>query len=282
MRIGVLTHWLSRRYLPFWEAYLRELEIEVVRPEASMVNLPLPQAIREVISEVLSLKNQGVDYLLLPDIQLGVESKKGNPSPWMIDLEASLRRLIPGMPPALVVPAELSSDLAGLVAEIGQGLSRNPMTTRRALERTKYLLHPEFKAPRQAASGAAGLVGMVAQPVLLDDQETQKQIRDKLEDRGLKLFLLDKAPWDLRAEGQKLELGLEFPSDLETAGMHRYFSRIGKIKAVVYLHDEEYFPLPGPLRKLVHKSETNKPWRLLGLETDWSQAAAELAKELGV
>lgn len=279
MRIGVLTHWLSGRYLPFWEAYLRELQVEVVRPDASRVNLPLPGAIREVISEVLSLKNQGVDYLLLPDIQLGVESKKGNPSPWMIDLEASLRRLIPGMPPALVVPAELSADLAGMVAEIGQGLTRNPMTTRRALERTKYLLHPEYKAPKQAASG---LVGLVAQPVLLDDPQTLAQIRAGLESSGLNLYLPDKAPWDLRQEGQKLELGLEFPSDLEAAGLHRYFSRIGKVKAVLYLHDEEYFPLPNPLRKLVHKSETGKPWRMLGLEADWPQLTGELAKELSV
>lgn len=279
MRIGVLTHWLSGRYLPFWEAYLREMGVEMVRPETPAIKLPLPEPLQKVMGEVISLKGQGVDYLLLPDVQLGVESKKGNPSPWMIDLEASLRRLIPGMPPALVVPAELSNDLTGTAAEIGQGLTRNPMTTRRALERTKYLLVPEFNAPKQAGSG---LVGLVAQPVLLDDPATLQQLRDSLENEGLKLFLSDKSPPELREEGQKLELGLEFPTDLEAAGMHRYFSRIGRVKAIVYLHDEEYFPLPNPLRKLVNKSEASKPWRLVGLDADWPKLAGELAKELGV
>lgn len=274
MRIGVLTNWLSKRYLPFWEAYLQELGLQVIRPQADQVNLPFPEPIRQVIGAVMSLKNQGVDYLLLPDVQLGRESKKGNPSSWMVDLPASLQGLLPGMPPAMVVPAELSPEVAGIAAKIGQSLTRNLMVTRRALERSKYLLAMEFKPPKQAGSN---LIGIVAQPVVLDDSETVKQLGDALQSCGLELFLADKSPQELREEGEKLELGLELPTDLEAAGMHRYLCRLGKIKGLLYLHSE-YFPLAGPLRKLAKHS--NKPWRMGGLDANWEKIVGELAKEL--
>lgn len=276
MRVGVLHSWLSHRYLPFWEAYLRELEIEVIHPSTELVNLPMPAPIRQVMGEVFSLKNQSVDYLLLPDVQLGLESKKGNPSPWMVDLQATLRRLVPGLPPALIVPAELSSDITGVAAEIGQSLTRNPMSTRRALERTKRKLTVEYKAPKQAGTA---LVGVVAQPVLLEDG-ILGNLRTALESKGLNLFVSDKSPKNLREEGQKLELPLELPTDLEAAVMHRYLSRLGKIKAILYLHDSEYTPLPNPLRKLAKHNA--KPWRLVGLDADWNQVAGELTAELAV
>ncbi|GAO74496.1 putative uncharacterized protein [Meiothermus ruber H328] len=116
MRVGVLNSWLSSRYLPFWESYLQALEVEVVQPEEASVNLPVPAPIRRVLGQVFSLKTQGVDYLLLPDVQLGVEPHRGSPSPWLVDLQATLERLVPGLPPALVVPAERSPEVAGLAA----------------------------------------------------------------------------------------------------------------------------------------------------------------------
>ncbi|MER3553909.1 MAG: hypothetical protein C4331_06050 [Meiothermus sp.] len=272
MRVGVLNSWLAERYLSFWKAYLRQLDVEVVHPQ-SFISAS-PSAISQVLGQVQSLKAQGVDYLLLPDIQLGLESNRGNPSPWLIDLEASLRQTVPGLPPALVVPAELSPDLAGLAAGVGQSLSQNPMTARRALERTRPLLTPQYKAPKQAGND---LVGIVAQPVLLDNPELLNPLRDRLQTHGLNLFLADKPPQELRLEGDKLGLGLELPTDLETAGMHRYFSRLGKVKGILYLHDEAYAPLPGPLRKLVSKTGPNKPQAMAGTDGAWDEAVERLA-----
>ncbi len=279
MRIGLLNSWLSSRYLPFWEPYLQALEVEIVRPEEAAVQLPMPLPIRRVMGQAFSLKNQGVDFLLLPDVQLGVEHRKGSPSPWMVDLTATLGRLVPGLPPALTVPAELSPDVAGLAAEIGQNLTRNPMLARRALERTKRLLEPPFKPLQQSGTH---LIGLVAQPMLTDDSIWLADLRVVLAKHGLNLFLADKAPAELRQEGVNLSLGLELPTDLETAGMHRHLSRLGKVKGLLYAHDPEYLPLPNPLRKLLKKSAPPKPWRVVGLETPWSQVADELAKNLGV
>jgi hypothetical protein len=274
-----LNGWLSQRYLPFWETYFRALEVDIVHPEATAVALPFPAPIRRLLGQVYSLKTQGVDYLLLPDVQLGREAQKGNPLPWLVGLEETLKRLIPGLPPTLVVPAELYPEVAGLAAKIGQSLTQNPMLARRALERTKHLLHPSFTAPKQ---GGVYLVGLVAQPMLLCDEEWLASVRTALDTRGLSLFLADKAPAELRQEGAHLGLGLELPTDLEAAGMHRYLSRLGKVKGLLYVHDPEYLPLPNPLRKLLKKSEPPKPWRMVGLETPWRQVADELAKNLRI
>ncbi len=273
MRVGLLDTWLSRRYRPFWEPYLQALEVEVVHPTEVEVRLSLPLPIRRVLQQVYSLKNQGVDYLLLPDVQLGVEPQRGSPSPWMVDLAATLERLVPGLPPALVVPAELSPDLVGLAAEIGQTLTRNPMLARRALERTKRLLETPFKPPKQPGTR---LIGLVAQPMLAEDTHWLEGLRTALSARGLNLFLADKPPAELRQEGQKLGLELELPTDLEAAGMHRYLSRMGRIEGLIYVHDPAYLPLPRPLRKLLRRSPPPKPFQVVGLEEPWESVAAAL------
>ena len=277
MRVGVLSSWLANRYLPFWESYLQALEVEVVRPEAIAVDLPVPQPIRRVLSQVFSLKNQGVDFLLLPDVQLGVEARKVGPSPWLVDLAATLERLVPGLPPTLVVPAEVSLDVAGLAAKIGQHLTQNPMLARRALERTKHLLNAPLSPLKQSGTH---LIGVVAQPMLLSDPDWLAALGRGLAEYGLHLFLADKAPAELRQEGRNLELGLVLPTDLEVAGMHRYLSRLGKVRGLLYIHDVQYLPLPTPLRRVLKKNPPPKPWRLVGLEAPWSEVAAELVKDL--
>lgn len=279
MRVGVLNSWLANRYLPFWESYLQALEVEIVRPEAITVDLPVPQPIRRVLSQVFSLKNQGVDFLLLPDVQLGVEARKVSPSPWLVDLEATLERLVPGLPPTLVVPAEVSLEVAGLAAKIGQHLTQNPMLARRALERTKHLLHVSFPPPKQPGTH---LIGVVAQPMLLSDPDWLAALGHGLAEYGLHPFLADKAPAELRQEGRHLELGLVLPTDLEAAGMHRYLSRLGKVLGLLYAHDPEYLPLPRSLRRLLKKSQSPKPWRMVGLETPGSQVLDALAKDLSL
>lgn len=277
MRVGVLDGWLSDRYLPFWEPYLRELEVEVVHPEETPLELPFPGPIRRLLSQVYRLKNQGVDFLLLPDVQLGQEAQKGSPSPWLVGLGATLERLVPGLPPVLVVPAERSPEVAGLAAQIGQSLTQNPMLARRALERTKRLLVASFTPPKQAGTH---LIGLVAQPMLLSDTVWLQNLQARLAEHHLALFLADKAPAEMRQEGAHLELGLELPTDLEAAGMHRYLSRLGKVKGLLYVHDADYLPLPTPLRRLLKKAPPPKPWRMVGLEPPWEQVAGELAQYL--
>ncbi|PZA06649.1 MULTISPECIES: hypothetical protein [unclassified Meiothermus] len=278
MRIGVLQSWLSERYLPFWEAFLRELGLEVVHPRERVepLGLELPAPARTLVAEVSDLKARRVDYLLLPDLQLGVDSSRAEgQSPWLVDLEAALSRFIPGMPPRLVVPAELNPDLLGLAAEIGQGLTRNPMITRRVLERTKYLLNLEPPRVKNPSGGRA--VGVVAQPYVLCDPENRHRLLEGLEGAGLTPFFADLPPAKLREEGRQVA-ELDLPTHLEAAGMLRYLSRLGRVGGLVLLADEEYAPLPSAVRKWAGKGV--KPWRLVGLSEDWRPAFAALAAEL--
>ena len=41
--------WLGGRYLPFWTAYLAELELTLVLPQAEVINLPQPEPVRSVV-----------------------------------------------------------------------------------------------------------------------------------------------------------------------------------------------------------------------------------------
>lgn len=104
---------------------------------------------QRLLAQVEALKEAGVDYLLLPDLQGGVESERGGGQcPWLLDLEAALLRYFPGLPPVLKVPAELSERVLGRAGEVGQLLVRNPMLVGRALDRTRRLLKPPRPSPR--------------------------------------------------------------------------------------------------------------------------------------
>jgi hypothetical protein len=251
---------------------LKALGVEVATPAPEVIELPVSPAVRRVIAEVSSLRGQGVDYLLLPDLQLGAEIGPGDVvSPWMHDLEAALSRYLPGLPAVLRVPAELSLEVLGLAAELGQTLTRNPMTARRALEQTKNLIRPQAPKVRWAGNR---LIGVVAQPQLLDDPQTWNALEGLLAQHHLSPVKPDVAPAALREEGEKLGLKLKLPTDLEAAGMHRYFSRVGRVKGLLYLHDPDCAPLPTPLRKLVGKG--SKPSKLVVEGEDWSKAIEEM------
>ena len=93
MRVGLVHGFLSRRYLDFWRAYLEALGVEVVEAAPPPSDLPFCLPVQRLLAQVEALKEAGVDYLLLPDLQGGVESERGGGQcPWLLDLEAALLR----------------------------------------------------------------------------------------------------------------------------------------------------------------------------------------------
>ncbi len=276
VRIGVLSTWLSERYLPFWEPYLAELGQTIIHSTANDVAVPFPEPIRQTIGEVINLKQQNVDFLLIPDVQLGVESNKGSISPWLQSLEASLLRIVPGMPDAMVVPADLSESTRGIAAEIGQKLCNNPQLVRQALDQHKKHLLPVVKKPIQRGTELIGLVGLpfAQTPAMLAALETA------LEAKSLSLFKFDKTHAELRVEGSKFESDHVYPTDLEVLGQHRYLNRIGLVKGLIYLQDEQFFPFPKAVRKAVAKGGGHKPSVSANLDSDWEAVAQEISLAL--
>ncbi|SDE76415.1 hypothetical protein SAMN04488243_10960 [Thermus arciformis] len=274
MRVGVLQGFLSRRYLAFWEAYLGALGVEVVRAPADPdPRLPYCLPVQGLLAQVEALKERGVDYLLLPDLQGGVESERGGGQcPWLLDLEAALLRYFPGLPPVLKVPAELSEKALGRAGEIGQILTQNPMLVGRALDRTKSLLKPPppLKTP-------PGNVGVVAQPYLLEDEGFRQGVAEALARVDLFPYFPDQPPERLREEGARL-LPVDLPTDRELLGMVHYLHRLGRVKALLLVVSYACPPIPGLLRKAARR--LTKPHRLLTLGEDWEGELKALKREM--
>lgn len=275
MRVGVLSGFLSRRYLGFWVAYLEALGAEVVRAEAPIdPRQPYCLPVQGLLAQVEALKVKGVDYLLLPDLQGGVESERGGGGcPWLLDLEATLLRYFPGLPPVLKVPAELSEKVLGRAAQVGHLLTQNPMLVGRALDRTRGLLKPPppLKTPQ-------GSVGVVAQPYLLEEEGFRETVREALSQVDLLPYFPDLPPERLREEGERF-LPLDLPTDLELLGMVHYLHRLGRVKALLLVVSYACPPIPGLLHKAARR--LTKPHRLLTLGEDWTEALKGLRAEVG-
>lgn len=265
---------------------MRELGLETISPyglsEAARSHqepntLPLCGPMQLLVAQVLDLKRQGIDYLLLPDLQEGLESERGGAQcPWLLDLEAALLQNVPGMPPVLKVPARLGEPVAGLAAKLGQMLTRNPMMVRKALEKTRHLLFPRPKSLSEPKGGS--WVGIVAQPYILEDYRLQGGVREALEAAGLIPYFASVRPAELIQEGSRVPLKLELPSDLELAGLSSYLSRLGKVKALVYLSAYNCPPIPPLMQKLANLQA--KPWKLLVVGEEWGLALEELKTAL--
>lgn len=275
MRVGVIQGFLSRRYLGFWEAYLRALGVEVVRAEVTPdLRQPYCLPVQGLLAQVAVLKGRGVDYLLLPDLQGGVESERGGGQcPWLLDLEATLRRYLPGLPPVLKVPAELSERVLGRAGEVGQILTQNPMRVGRALDQTKSLLKPP--PPPKTPQGS---VGVVAQPYLLEDEGFRREVQEALASVGLLPYFPDLPPERLREEGERL-FSLDLPTDRELLGMVHYLHRLGRVRGLLLVVSYACPPIPGLLRRAARR--LSKPYRLLTLGEDWTAALKALKEEMG-
>lgn len=234
MRIGVLNTWLSQRYQPFWLEFLRALGQELVPPDGSevAVELPIGRSGRQVVAEVIALRGQ-VDYLLVPDIQLGQESQRVMGCWWGDDLKSALEETVSGLPPLLSVKGELGPWTLGEAVETGQTLVRNPSLLQRALDQTRHLI-----LPVPARERSEGQIGLAAEPYLLEDPGFYPELSAYSQQRGWGLRLASGSPEELRQEGRRLGLGPLLPSDLEFAGMAAKLSREGGVEGIILLSDD--------------------------------------------
>ena len=273
MRVGLVHGFLSRRYLDFWRAYLEALGVEVVEAAPPPSDLPFCLPVQRLLAQVEALKEAGVDYLLLPDLQGGVESERGGGQcPWLLDLEAALLRYFPGLPPVLKVPAELSERVLGRAGEVGQLLVRNPMLVGRALDRTRRLLKPPPPLPTPQGS-----VGVVAQPYLLEEPAFRREVEAALRAHGLEAYFPDLPPERLREEADRL-LPVDLPTDRELGGAIHYLGRLGRVKGLALVVSYACPPIPGLMRKAARR--LGKPYRLLTLGEDWQEPLAALKAEM--
>ncbi|WP_457631761.1 hypothetical protein [Oceanithermus sp.] len=279
MRIGLLDTWLNERYQPFWEAYLRELEIETVRPRRpasevwSEVAEEWPRPARLLAGRLLELKELGVDGVIVPRA-LGESPRGSGPCPWAVDPAGALERLVAGLPPLIRVTPDLSEKVLGEAARVGQELVQNPQEVRLALERTRSLLKP-YKPP--AMPRGERLLGLAAEPYLLEDRRLYAEVVEAAGARGWTTVRPDVSLERLREEGERFGLNIDLPADLEFAGAAHYLGRLGRVKGVLILAEDHCPPVERLAQKLSGRLAKANAVHTLGDDPEEALARIEAA-----
>ncbi len=278
MRLGLIDTWMSERYLPFWRAYLAELGVERIEPKLpasealARIEEPWPRPARLLAARALELKARGAEAILAPEAA-GESPRGSGQCPWSVDPASMLERVLPGLPPLVRVPTELSEGVLGLAARIGQELVQNPQEVRRALDRSRYLLKP-YKPP--AMPRGERLLGLAAMPYLAEDERLYPEVRQAAEAAGWTLARPDASPERLREEGQRTGLKIDLPTDLEFAGAAHYLSRLGRVDALLLLVEDHCPALERLARKLA--AQAPKPVAVHVLGEDPEEALRRIQK----
>ncbi len=281
MRIGLLDTWLNERYQQFWEPYLRELGVEVVRPRLpasealERLQEPWPRPARLLAARALELKAAGVDAILAP-VAAGESPRGSGQCPWAADPASMLERNLPGLPPLIRVDPEPSEAKIGEAARIGQQLVKNPQEVRLALERTRSLLRP-YRPP--AMPRGERLLGLAAEPYLLEDPRLYAEVTDAAAAKGWTVVRPDVSLERLREEGRRLGLNIDLPADLEFAGAAHYLGRLGRVRGVLVLAEDHCEPVERLARKI--GGRLSKPGAVHVLGEDPQAALARVEAALG-
>jgi hypothetical protein len=169
----------------FWEAFLRELGVEVALPTLpphelyalGRESLPNEAAhLQYLLGRVLALQRS--DLLLLPELLPVAQDA------WSEALGELLPRRISGLPTLQVTPSDPAA-LLSAAGELGQRLTHNPGQVRLALDRVRPLAQPLKETMPRLSVASRATVAVLGPPVLLDDLYLSGPLREQLEASGL-------------------------------------------------------------------------------------------------
>ncbi|GGJ84336.1 hypothetical protein GCM10008939_30290 [Deinococcus aquiradiocola] len=169
------------RPLQFWEAFLRELGVEVALP-----TLP-PQELYALGRESLPTEAAHIQYLLGRVLELQRSDLILLPRPlpvaqdaWGEALDELLPRRISGLPALQLIPDDGAAALAS-AAELGQRLTHNPGLVRLALDRVRPLSAPLKEAMPRLNVASRPTVAVLGPPALLADPFLSGPLRERLD-----------------------------------------------------------------------------------------------------
>ena len=268
----------------FWEAFLRELGVEVALPTLpphesyalGKESLPSEAAhLQYLLGRVLEL--QRTDLILLPGLLPVAQDA------WSEALGELLPRRISGLPALQIVPGDGAAALSA-AGELGQRLTHNPGQVRLALDRTRLLSQPLKEAMPRLSVASRPTVAVLGPPALLGDPYLSGPLRERLE---------------------ALELHPVYASDLPASQVHERAERFGDapagqrwlngaqgllegksaVRGFLYVYPERDVAWQQALDKMARKGR--KPSAVLGTEpgqTDWKaldDLRAQLAPGVG-
>lgn len=187
MKIGLLDTF-SKANLPFWQAFAKELDLDIVLPKQSLSEslaigqqtLPdEPAYIQLAVARVLEL-SQTSDVVLIPRTEPDMAAGQ---VPWLTDF-AEVVRLRLSVANAQYVPEDTDA-LHAAATRLGVEWTRNPQRVRLAWDRTVHLLKvPRHRDPQlQAPSSKTVLV--VAPDYLLSEPLLLKGLPEAMASRQL-------------------------------------------------------------------------------------------------
>jgi hypothetical protein len=169
------------RPLEFWEAFLRELGVEValstLPPQELYAlgkeSLPSEAAhLQYLLGRVLELQRS--DLILLPPLLPVAQDA------WGEALEDLLPRRISGLPALQVVPDDGAAALR-VAGALGQRLTHNPALVRLALDRVRLRSQPQKEAMPRLSVASRPTVVVLGPPALLTDPFLSGPLRARLE-----------------------------------------------------------------------------------------------------
>ena len=184
MKVGLIGV-SGARPLEFWEAFLRELGVEValstLPPQELYAlgkeSLPSEAAhLQYLLGRVLELQRS--DLILLPPLLPVAQDA------WGEALEELLPRRISGLPALQVVPQGGAAALS-VAGELGQRLTHNPGLVRLALDRVRPRSQPQKEAMPRLSVASRPTVAVLGPPALLSDPFLSAPLRARLEELEL-------------------------------------------------------------------------------------------------
>ena len=184
MKVGLIGV-SGARPLAFWEAFLRELGVEVALstlPPHELYalgreSMPSEAAhLQYLLGRVLELQRS--DLVLLPPLLPVAQDA------WGEALADLLPRRISGLPSLQLIPDDGPAALS-VAGELGQRLTHNPATVRLALDRARLLSQPRREAIPVLSVASRPTVAVLGPPTLLADPYLSAPLRDKLNALGL-------------------------------------------------------------------------------------------------
>jgi hypothetical protein len=246
MRIGLPDTLLEKHYLPFWEAFLGTLELEVVKPKAdfeqsldagSRLMPSEPPSIQLFVGRVLELADIGVDAIIVPDLNPGSEpgEKAGRADPWAVDLGSVLAQRV-SLPNLEAVPAYLSETTSSVAVRLGQAWTQNTRIVQRGLDRAQLYLKPARTPEPNWNHAGRKTIGVIGEAALLEQPWLWRDAKLALEAAGLHPVLATQLPRERLLEaGKKRRSDLTLETDLEVVGGAITLEAKGQVRGLISL-----------------------------------------------
>jgi hypothetical protein len=283
VKIGLPDTLRYGRYGAWWEAFLTNLGVEVIKP-----NLPLEAALLEgarlmpqeptpvqlFVGRVLELAPL-VDALILPDLNPGAEPGTGKAvDPWMVDFSSVLGRRL-SLPPLHRIPARLDqTETASFAVRLGVAVTQNTTLVRRSMDRMQTGLKPAKMTEPVWAKAAHSSIGLVGDPSLLEEPFLLQEFLAMLELHGLHAVNASDLPREKVFELGRKRLPDALETEIETVGGAALLEGKAQILGLIAVS-----PANAPLQTLLGKDivkRARKP--ALQLELGSPDIEAKLAQ----